>query len=240
MKIAFPGVLAILLGWVMFGAGHPSAALAHPQDKKAAPQKTPLELLDEPVKLILQDEVSLKDALENLQDQLMAQGHALDFHVNTHAFKATENDQDVYRAPIRLQGLKKLPLGELLKSICDQVPGATYLVRPTHIEITTTAAAAPENQVVRAKFTNTPLDEALRELSRQTGIGIVLDARAAKKGATPMTAAFPPNTNLLTAAALLADSAGLRLRVVDRMLYVTTPDNKADIVPPGSVVPGGM
>jgi hypothetical protein len=32
----------------------------------------------------------------------------------------------------------------------------------------------------------------------------------------------------------------LKLRIVDRMLYVTTPDNKADIVPVIPQAPGGM
>ena len=92
--------------------------------------------------------------------------------------------------------------------------------------------------MVRAKFVNTPLEEAFRELSRQTGIAIILDARVAKKGQTAVTATFPLDTNLMTAAGILADGAGLKLRVVDRILYVTTPDNNAEIVPPVAPLPG--
>src|SRR5262249_37439850 len=121
--------------------------------------------------------------------------------------------------------------GQVLQLLLDQLnANATYLVRPGHIEITTVRAAAPEAQTVRARFVNLPLEDALRELSQQTGINIILDARA-KEGRKSVTMSFAPDTSLVTAVGLLADAHGLRVRVIDRSLYVTTPGNQAEVAP---------
>jgi hypothetical protein len=149
--------------------------------------------------------------------------------VDTRAFK---NGEDVYETQVKLPAFKKLALGQVLDLLVHQLPeqDATYRVRKRWIEVTTADQLFPNNQKVRAKFVGVPLEDALRELSEQTGIGIVLDARVANKGKEPITATFPPDTNLVTAAGLLADMAGLKMRVVDRILYMTSPTNKAEIV----------
>src|SRR5262249_44821825 len=85
---------------------------------------------------------------------------------------------------------------------------ATYLVRRGMVEITTGEGASPERQAVRAAFVKRPLEEALEELSDQTGISIVLDARAGDRGRTPVTASFRSEVSLLNAGRLLAGSGG--------------------------------
>ncbi len=201
------------------------------QGKKDAGRPTPADVLDT-LQIDMkefQQPMTLREALGLVNEKIAGQVPDFPTLVDVKAF---ENGAGVYDTQIKFPVFNRLALGQVLDLLVNQLPGhdATYRVRKHWIEITTVDQLVPNNQKVRAKFVNVPLADALRELSEQTGIGIVLDARAANKGKEPMTATFPPNTNLVTAAALLADMAGLKLRVVDRILYVTTPTNQADIV----------
>ena len=56
-----------------------------------------------------------------------------------------------------------------------------------------------------------------------------MDAREEKKAATPVTATFRGDVDLVTATALLADMAGLTVRQVDNVLYVTSPARDAPL-----------
>lgn len=77
---------------------------------------------------------------------------------------------------------------------------------------------------LNASFTDTPLVDALDDVSRQTGLNIVVDARMKEKTKSAVSARFngvaPP-----TAVRLLADMAGLRAVSVDKVLYVTSVEN---------------
>ncbi len=159
--------------------------------------------------------------------------------VDQAAFRADLPDApDINETQVALPRLKGVSRDRILRLLLDQVPGGpgyrmAYLLRRGYVEITTAEGAAPERQVVRAAFANRPLEEALEELSEQTGINIVLDGRASEKGRTPVTAAFRSETNLLNAVRLLADMADLRMMVVDNVLYVTLRGNAAEFPPAG-------
>jgi hypothetical protein len=73
-----------------------------------------------------------------------------------------------------------------------------------------------------------PLEDALKELARQSERSIVLDIRAAKAGKTPVTAKML-NAPLDTSIRLLADMAGLKLIQIDNVYYVTAGKNAADL-----------
>src|SRR5207302_3504080 len=83
----------------------------------------------------------------------------------------------------------------LLRDALRQIPtqDATYLIRRGQVEIVTFDLTDPGYLLglrVTAQFDKRPLDEALEELSHQTGATIVLDSRLGDKTKTPVTATF--------------------------------------------------
>src|SRR5262249_9215543 len=114
---------------------------------------------------------------------------------------------------------------------------ATYLVRPTHIEITTVVRAHPSRRTVCATFVKRPLGEALQELSDLTGISVVVDARVEDKLKLPVTATLKEKTNLMAAVRFLADMADLKVVAVENALYVTSKANPIESAPRLSPAP---
>jgi hypothetical protein len=161
-------------------------------------------------------------------------GWGMPISVDETSFRA-ENPEagSVYDTLIRLPRLKGVSRDKVLRMVLDRVPtqNATYLVRNGHIVITTYDAATAERQTVLAVFNKRPLEEALQDLAEQTGVSVVLDARAAAKGRSPVTATFRPGTSLLNAVRLLADMTDLQAVVADNVVYVTLRSNATDFPP---------
>jgi hypothetical protein len=204
-----------------------------PPDKDKPKMEAPdtAWLLDEVMPFNLDGQVSLSEVVRMLSS--FAQEMLPDYRVvvDEAAFKAIDAD-GILDTPVtfRPSNAKRLPVREVLHLALKQLPikGATYLVRPGIIEITTPEAAQPERQVVHGKFVKVPLAEALDRLSAQAGISIVVDAKAEEKARALVSAHFRSSVNLMTAVDLLADSAGLKSVVVETVLYVTLPSNKAE------------
>ncbi|HYT87568.1 MAG TPA: hypothetical protein VEL76_02510, partial [Gemmataceae bacterium] len=156
--------------------------------------------------------------------------------VDDTVFRAENPDApDIYDTPVKLPRLKGVPRERVLRMLLNQIAtqNATFLVRNGDILVTTNEAATAERQPVQAIFSKRSLDEALQELAEQTGISVVLDARAAEKGRTLVTATFRPGTILLNAVRLLADMADLKAVVVDNLVYVTLRSNSTEFPPLG-------
>lgn len=165
----------------------------------------------------------------------------VDFDVNAKAFQA-ENIQDVLSTEITvgnpIPAMKNVRFRTLLSKVLARVAsesGTTYLVRDDTIEITTEAARAaeiwgeytgPHLPLVNANLDKIPLENALKELSEQTGFNLVLDNRAVEKAKTTVSARLR-NMPLDTALRLLTDMTDLRAVQVDNALYVTTKENAA-------------
>jgi hypothetical protein len=176
--------------------------------------------------------MSLKDALGLFVEKLAAKGMELPILVDSAAFR--EESIEVYETPIRFPPFpRRLALATALRLALDQVPekNATYLVRPTHILITTLQRATPEKQTIRGLFVKRPLEAVLEELSAQTGISVLLDPKVGDKAKTPVTAKFRNETSLPTAVRVLADMADLRVVVVENVLYVTSKSNPVEFGP---------
>jgi hypothetical protein len=189
-------------------------------------------LLAQPVKF-----PGIDDSKETLADVLEQIGkrYNLSFNINEHAFEKAHL-KDVQKLEICAR--KPLPemhtrLGTVLKKALSRVsPSATYIIRDDHIEITTVKAICKEffadrphgpfPPLVVGNFDKVPLEAALKELAHSGNI--VLDARAAKEGQTPVTADLV-NVPLDTAVRMLADMAGLKVVPLDNALYVTSKDN---------------
>jgi hypothetical protein len=178
--------------------------------------------------------VTLIEALQALPKLYNAN---FDVDVNEKAFKY-EQVQDVLKAevasPNPIPPMKNVRLDRLLRRILARVSapsGATFLLRPDCIEITTgefqrrevwgTADEGPFLPIVQVALDRRPLDEALKDLADQSAYNVVLDANAAEKGKTPIAARMY-NAPLDTAVRLLAGMAGLRMVMIDNVLYVAT------------------
>ncbi len=116
----------------------------------------------------------------------------------------------------------------------------TYILRRDHLEITTVGAVLREIRGERAAkddnnegvpvvpplayaaFSDTPLEDALKELARTTETTILLDPRT---GGKPRVTAELGGVPLDAAVELLADMAGLKLVRVANVYYVTAPKN---------------
>ena len=235
--------LFAVLGGLLIGDGLVAPMAAQDKPQAVIPKKPLVKLLDEVIDMKDFHQpggISLKDTLASFYEMLAFKGQELPILVDSDAFKGDAEAPDVYDTIVRFPPFpRKMTVAEALSLAIAKIPPgpggkATFLIRSEHIRITTAGEAAPGLQTVSARFVTTSLPEALEELSRQTGIGIVLDPRCVNESRAPVTATFPPETSLVTAAGLLADMVSLQVRVVDRMLYVTSPTNNAPL-PAGSL-----
>jgi hypothetical protein len=176
-----------------------------------------------------------KMTLGEFLEQLSAQ-YDLTFDVNEPAFRANEGIADVMRMPIAEPPLPKMPgirLSTLLKKVLSRIPaeaGATYVVRPDCIEITTHRAVclelglhpdATRMPLVAAYFDNTSLADALKELATTSGFNIVLDSGKMEKNKSAVTANLN-NVPVDTAVRILAEMADMRAVLLDNVLFVTS------------------
>lgn len=207
-------------------------ALAQTDKKPAATRSSELmRLLHEPLDTKeLVDPMNLKHALAHLHDLLLGKGHHVPIIADAAAFRAeTPDTPDVHEAQISLVNApRRLSLAGILKELTSQIPSgnATYLLRDGMIVITTVTRASPGfllRAPVVAVFDKKPLDEALDELSAQTGATVLLDPRVGDKARAPITAAFKNTITLEAAVRFLAEFANLRSVVDDDILVVTLP-----------------
>jgi hypothetical protein len=176
---------------------------------------------------------SLGDAMAFLSERF-----GVSIIVNNSAFKDEAGVESADDLAVRLPRIVDVKLGTVLRLLAKQING-TYLIRGDHIEITTPQRNSPlmwvdpqfnehdrrrHVPIVDAEFIHRPLNTALRELSDESGISIVLDARTAETAKTAVTATLN-GVPIDTAVELLANMVGLKMVVKDRALYVTDPDN---------------
>jgi hypothetical protein len=180
--------------------------------------------------------LTLEEMLNHLADR-----YDLTFDVNENAFRL-DNVEDTLQTAIAKLAMPPMfgaRLETVLCKILSRIPaasGATYVIRPDRVEITTMAAVrqefwgkdhpGPYLPLVHAEFNKSPLEQALKDLAEQADFNIVLDGRIEEKGKTAVTARLS-NVPLDTAVRMLADMADLQPVLMDNTLYVTTRDNAA-------------
>lgn len=232
--------LACLALWLVGLLVVPADNSAHAAVPKHAAEVR--DILSQPFKFSGVDDpkVTLTDVLEMLSKQVQERKCVkLTFNINENAFK-TEQVTDVGKSEVANPSLPPMnvSLDTVLKKVLSRIPvdsGATYVIRADTIEITTNAAVLaefyapgvrePRFPLVIAGFENTPLDEAVRELAKQTGKNLILDARFGKDARVPVTGDFM-NVPLDEAVFLLADMANLAsVRINPATLYITSPKN---------------
>jgi len=185
-----------------------------------------------------------EEKLDTALDLLTRQS-GLTFDVNETAFRNDMVEKPLDQRVGAVPKMKNVTVERVLRKMLARLQvssGATFLVRRETVEITTGAAQVaevwskelhaegdrtprqPQLPLVQAVFDKVPLSEAFKELARQSGINVVLDARVAEKARVPVTVRLV-NTPVDTAVRLLADMADLKPFLVDNLLYVTTREN---------------
>jgi hypothetical protein len=199
-----------------------------------------IDTLNKPVQFpgIEDPKAVLIEALEQL-----AKLYGLSFEVNERAFRF-DMVPDVLKTEIAqpnpIPPMSATPAA-VLRKVLARIPapsGATFLVRKDAVEITTGDALreevwganyrGPWLPLVYARFEGVPLQEALRQLARQTDTNIVLDESVGSKARLPVTARLR-NVPLEVALRLLADMAELQAVQVGNVAYVTTPHKAAPL-----------
>jgi RNA polymerase sigma factor (sigma-70 family) len=179
---------------------------------------------------------TLGEFLESLSDR-----YDLTFEIKEASFLADNNDKPIDAisteiAAKPLPKMAKVSLSRLLNKVLSRVPttsGATYIIRGDVVEITTKAALRKEFgltadqpllPLVAAGFEKCPLEDALKELSSDSGFSIVLDSNSLDKTKSTVTAEFL-SVPIDTAVRLLADTAKMKAVLVDNVLYVTSKES---------------
>jgi hypothetical protein len=154
------------------------------------------------------------------------------------------------QAAITLPAMKGVRVETVLRAVTDQLD-ADFLIAPDHVRITTAAVkdliigqARPlpdlypgdvlENQVERtevvratsyvtASFRDMPAAEALKEVAARAGRNVVISAAAGEKAKAAVTVSLS-NVAFETAAASLAEAAGLRAFRTGNVVVIVTPE----------------
>jgi len=243
---------AILLALFTAGAlgvsGAPPAAAPAPKLTPPPPDSPALQLF-KPLRFggFPDSETQLDDALS-----FFTKAYDVSFEVNDRAFRE-EQVEDVLKKPVgEMKAMPAVSLDRVLRKVLGRLPaqsGAVYTLRADHIEITTRRMQideiwgrypGPYLPLVHADIEGRPLGEALRSLADQAGFSIVVDARAADRAKTAVSATFV-NLPLDTAVRTLADMAGLKTTLNDNVLYVSAEERNVNAAPPGlQVAVGGV
>ncbi len=237
--------------FALFAAGALGVSGAPPE---AAPAPKPTPPPESPALTLFKPRVfsGFDDPASPLDDALdyLTRVYGVTFEVNERAFR-DEQVEDVSKKPVG--GIPRLPaasLDRVLRKVLAKLPvqsGAVYMLRADHIEITTRRMQidevwglypGPYLPLVHADIDNRPLSEALRGLADQSGISIVVDARAADRAKTAVSATFQ-NLPLDTAVRTLADMAGLKTTLNDNVLYVSTEERTVMAAAPGEALSVG-
>ncbi len=202
--------------------------------QKKLNQRTDYELLVTPINLSL----SLDQLLETQK---------IPWSVNKAAFTAAQMDRDTLHLTQinekinKMTGVTRAMVLERLLSFIPNDGGLgapTYILRRDYVEITTVGARIRETgesitasdagdgaelpPLTYAAFEDAPLQDALKQLTRNTGSAVILDVRAAAK--TKVTAELP-GVPLDTALVVLADMADLKVVHIANVYYVTSPEH---------------
>jgi hypothetical protein len=196
------------------------------------------EKLHSPVNLDkgIDADTPLKDAIEFLADK-----YAFPMLIDTKAFEAI-GVQKVEEQPVSLPKLVGVSLRTVLRLLMGQIKGdvhtGTYIVQDDTVLLTTTAHVfqgenvSLENGIlpptVDVNVHQKPLRAVLREIGDSTGVNVLIDPRVGDKARRPISATFA-HVPVDSAVRLLTDMTGLRMVVMDNVLYVTSPENAKEM-----------
>ena len=226
-----------LLAWTLLLAALAAAPARAQANKVAPPAKAKADLHQVLVTEIetrdFTNPMTLRDALGLLFEKMNAQGVEVPILINKASFRQENPDApDPHDAQVSLPALPRtLSVGVALEQLVDQIShGGMILLRNGSLEIVSRSAGRMDNllwQKVVVKYHGTPLQQALAQLSDKTGVSIVLDPRAKERVKAPIDAEFRGDVDLESALRMVAGMADLKVVLLDRGVFVTTPEQAA-------------
>jgi hypothetical protein len=183
-----------------------------------------------------QQELSLKELLSIVYERLHSDGIELPVTVNAEAFKKVLPDTiDVFDTKVIFPPLPpRMKVAKLLREAVAKIRGAdaTYIVLQDRVEVTTKEHAGIKwllGESVVGNFQDMPAVEVLNALSSEVGCTIVIDKRAATEAGKQVTVVFRGDATLGGAVRAVTDMAGLKVLILDGILYVTTSSHADDL-----------
>lgn len=245
--------LLTVLALVVPVSAAPEAKKGHPADDSAAIADKLLERID------VSDgfaKAPLKDVLKYLQDRadltILLDARALA------AGPDGQDPAILADQPVTLPAMKRVRLETVLRLVADQI-NADFLIAPDHVKLTSpavkdtvTGSARPlptlypqegaedmeptleRKDVVRVTpyltvaYKETPAADALKDLAARAGRTVVVSAAAADKAKAPVTVCLS-NVAFDTAAAAVAEAAGLRAFRTRNVVVVVTPERAKQV-----------
>jgi len=239
-------------------------SVAAPDAKKPAPADDSARIAEKLLDRVDQeriDKTPLRDVLDNLQQRT-----ELTILLDAKALVqegVAESSEMLENTPVTLPAMKKVRVETVLKLLADQL-GADFYIAPDHVKITSptvkdliTGRARPlpdlyggevmdeqvdRKQIVRTSpyvtttFKDTAVGEALRDVAARAGRNVVLSAAAADKAQTKVTVGLS-NVAFETAAASLAEAAGLRAFRTGNVVVIVTPERARQLESTGDSGP---
>lgn len=224
---------------------------AAPEPKKTSPVDESAQIAE---KLLERIDVEQQDnPLRHMLDWLQAKS-GLTMLIDTKAIGTARGPEAVATlndSAIRLPTMINVRTETVLRAILDQID-ADYVIAPDHIKITThavkdlitgSAKSLPElysnlgeespqlerNEIVRTTpyvtmaFRDTPAADAFKEIAARAGRNVIISAPAAEKAKAAITVNLS-NVAFETAAASLAEAAGLRAFRTGNVVVIVTPE----------------
>jgi hypothetical protein len=203
-------------------------------EKKDPTTRELLQWLEETLDVTpYQSAMTLKEVLDQFTKAFAAKGKDLPIFLDENPFKEENPDAgDLYDTPVKFRPRpRRIKFETALRFALSKIGtnNATFLVRRGCIEITTLERGGPARLLeerVTATFIKRPLAEALEELADMTGATIILDPRVGDKAQTPITARFRNTISLEGAVRLLAEMAGLTVRLDEEIVIFITGRSK--------------
>jgi hypothetical protein len=164
----------------------------------------------------------LKEALRYLSDK-----GGVTILLDIEAYKSDLQIMEPENYPIALPPIQDKRLEGVLGLILEQTEGDFFVDNEGLVRVVphNTYVDRILQRRVSANFSDRPLKEALRELSDETGVTVVLDERrAGDRVKTPVTVNFR-HVTVEAAVMILTDMAELQVVMIDRAVLVTTPEN---------------
>jgi hypothetical protein len=251
MRSTLVGTLVSLV-LVVPGAAAPDPKKPGPVDDSARIAEKLLERMDIEKRI---DKMPLREVLEFLQQKtdltILLDLKAL---LNAGHFDSPVTVEDF---AITVPAMKRVRVETVLRQVVDQFH-ADFYIAPDHVRITTTQVKHlltgqpgplphlyPEQgttdvlqvdlgEIVRATpfvtatFRETPVGEALRDAASRAGRNVVISAPALELAQSPVTLSLS-NVAFETAAASLAEAAGLRAFRTGNVVVIVTPERAKQV-----------
>lgn len=198
------------------------AAVVSSLAANAKDEKPSIELFGREIQKVLDEKridieeplkgVELQEALEHL---LQKQGGNLTIRVRKHDFDNRADSLTI--GTVCLPALKGVSLKSILEILCEQIEGDYYIEK--------TGLVIVPNELVLArhmdfKCRNVPVATALEELADRANVGLVIPS-ALTEAATRKVSVNIRATSLTDSMTILAESAGLEVRVVGRTFILS-------------------